>query len=40
MKAYANTCGLLALPDADPGTLAFYLDALARAAAEHAPQYT
>ena len=40
VKAYANVCGLLALPDADAGTLEFYGEALRRAAADHAPVYT
>ena len=40
VKAYANVCGLLALPDADAGTLEFYREALRRAAADHAPVYT
>ena len=40
VKAYANVCGLLALPDADAGTLEFYGEALRRAAVDHAPVYT
>ena len=40
VKAYANVCGLLALPDANAGTLEFYGEALRRAAADHAPVYT
>lgn len=36
---YANTCGVLALPRADEGTLERYRAALLRAAARHDPAY-
>ena len=37
---YANVCGLLALPTAEPAKLSDVLAAVRRAAALHAPRYS